>query len=68
MSVPVTSGTTPYCGFVKLGVHSVPKRNSWTGTIRRNPIVSVVSETTIPSVVRTDSAAAATSSHLMTVS
>ncbi len=64
--VPMTSGNTPKRLLAKSGVHSVPKRKSPIGTSRKKPAVSIASTTTMPIVVKTDSAAHTKSARSMT--
>src|SRR5687767_1436164 len=63
--VPLTSGRTPNRFSEKSGVHSVPKRNSWIGTSRRNATVSVINTEMIPTVTRIDPAAQRNSARSM---
>ena len=61
--VPTTRGITPNLGLAKSGVHSVPVRNSASGTWRRNSHVSTASTTMIPTVVPMESRAQTNSAH-----
>src|SRR5215210_5474130 len=65
-SVPVSSGITPKDCWspASSGVHFVPNRNSPIGTSPKNEIVSRSSESTISTVVRTETAAAASRPYL----
>src|SRR5829696_2753772 len=69
-SVPVSSGITPKDRWspASSGVHFVPNRNSRTGTSPKNATVSRSSESTISTVVRTETAAAASRPYLMACS
>src|SRR5215210_8542997 len=69
-SVPVSSGMTPKDCWspASSGVHLVPNRNSPIGTSPKNEIVSRSSERTIRTVVRTETAAAASRAYLMACS
>ncbi len=64
-SVPETSGRTPKCLSEKSGVHTVPNRNSSSGTSRRNAAVSNSSTAMIPAVTRIDPAALRNSARSM---
>src|SRR5688500_13053852 len=55
--VPATRGRMPKRGVEKSGVHSVPVRNSSSGTSRRNANVSTASTAMIATVVATESSA-----------
>ncbi len=55
--VPTTSGSTPNLRLANSGVHSVPVRNSSTGTSCRNSNVSNASTPMMPAVVSTESRA-----------
>src|SRR5215204_4234321 len=59
-SVPVMRGSTPYAWSLKRGVHEVPVRNSTMLTSRKNWIAGRTRESTMPTVVRIDTPAAAT--------
>src|SRR5215210_6993632 len=69
-SVPVSSGMTPKDCWspASSGVHFVPNRNSPIGTSPKNETVSRSSERTIRTVVRTETAAAASRAYLMACS
>jgi len=67
-SVPAISGRTPKCASANVGDQSVPVRNSMMLTSAKNSIVGGMSATTMPTVVPTETRAAANSSALMTAS
>ena len=67
-SVPATSGSTPNCGLAKSGDHFVPVKNSPKLTSWKNSTVGGISETTMPTVVTTESIAHRNNSALMTFS
>jgi hypothetical protein len=66
--VPITSGSTPNCPSAKSGVHVVVKRNSVSGISAKNSSDGMRSESTIPKVVRIETAAAAKRMPRMTFS
>src|SRR5215210_4072884 len=69
-SVPVSSGMTPKDCWspASSGVHFVPNRNSPIGTSPKKETVSRSSESTISTVVRTETAAAASRAYLIACS
>src|SRR5215218_3329370 len=69
-SVPVSKGMTPKDCWspASSGVHFVPNRNAPIGTSPKNETVSRSSESTISTVVRTETAAAASRAYLIACS
>lgn len=67
-SVAATSGSTPNFLSAKSGVHSVPVKNSTGLTCWKKPTAGGISETTIPTVVATETSADASSRALTTAS
>src|SRR5688500_2315177 len=57
-NVPTTSGTTPNFASRNSGAQVVPKKKSVGPTSRKKSIDGTTSETTMPTVVRTEIAAA----------
>jgi hypothetical protein len=55
-SVPLTRGSTPKLGSLKSAVHLVPVRKSQRDTSTKNSTACSISTSTMPTVVRTDSA------------
>src|SRR5688572_26323008 len=67
--VAETRGQTPKSGFpLSLGAHRVPPRNSQTGTSLKNSTAGLRRAMTMPTVVRTETRAAANRTPLITAS